>query len=243
MECDYLYKTFNFAKLPTDPQNMLVATTIVQQFLCPSWTGAPIQHNRCQLYPEPEYTMGTCYEGCWGPSPIHHCSSFCPCTETQTNPICYCCQTNDHKGLTGYPNSNSYTAVFDVENPRPCKLTEVIDGTSHTIMAGEQLPDRTPHSILYYLNGSAALTSPPLNIDLTLCPLSGVPNFDMHNTNDSDTCDGFKSSHPGVVLFSMVDASVHGFPLTIDYEMYNDLATKAGGEISTSARVPVQPPQ
>jgi prepilin-type N-terminal cleavage/methylation domain-containing protein len=243
MEYDYLFKSFDFAKLPNVAPNTNQATTIVQQFLCPSWTGAPIQHNRCQLYPEPEYTMVSCYEGCWGPSPIHHCSSFCSCTETQTNPVCFCCQTNDHKTKSQYPNSNTYTAVFDVENTRPCKLNEVTDGTSHTIMAGEQLPDRTPHSILFYLNGSAALTSAPLNIDLTLCPLSGIPNADMHYTNDSDTCDGFKSSHPGVCLFSMVDASVHGFPLTIDYELYNDLATKAGREVATlGSRLTVAPP-
>ena len=117
------------------------------------------------------------------------------------------------------------------------------DGLSHTIMAGEQLPDRTPHSMLYYTNGSTAITSAPLNVDLSLCPTSGVPGFDMHPTNPSDTCDGFKSAHPGVVIFSMVDASAHGFPLTIDYELYNDLATKAGGEISTrTSRLAVAPP-
>jgi hypothetical protein len=234
MECDYLYKTFDFTKLPNQAPNTLVATTVVQQFLCPSWQGAPIQHNRCQVYPEPEYCMVTCYEGCWGPSPIHHCDSFCPCTETQTNPVCYCCQTSNHEVQTGYPNSNTTTAVFDGNSPRACKLNEVTDGTAHTIMAGEQLPDRTPHSILFYTNGSFAITSPPLTIDLTLCPTNGIPGEDMHATDDSDTCDGFKSAHPGVCVFVMVDASVHGFPLTIDYEVYNDLATKAGGEISTT---------
>jgi hypothetical protein len=111
-------------------------------------------------------------------------------------------------------------------------------------MAGEQLPDRTPHSYLFYLNGSFAITSAPLNVDLSLCPLSGVPGVDIHGSNPSDTCDGFKSAHPGVVNFAMVDASVHGFPLTIDYEVYNDLATKAGGEISThSTQMPVAVPQ
>ena len=242
MECDYLYKTFNFTKLPTDNQNLTVATTVVQQFLCPSWNGAPIQHNRCQVYPEPEYTMITCYEACWGPSPIHYCSSFCSCSMTDSKPACYCCQTNDHKSISAYPASNTFTAVFDPDLGRGCKLVEVTDGTSHTIMAGEQLPDRTPHSLLFYTNGSFAVTSPPLNIDLSLCPTNGTPGADMHSTNDSDTCDGFKSAHPGVCNFSMVDASVHGFPLTIDYEVYNDLATKAGREVATSTRATVVPP-
>ncbi len=232
MECDYLFKQMDFTKLPNVAPNTNIATTVVQQFICPSWNGAPIQHNRCQVYPEPEYTMVTCYEGCWGPSPIHHCNSVCPCTMTQTNPVCYCCQTNDHRDITPFPNSNTFTAVFDPESVRGCKLNEVTDGTAHTIMAGEQLPDRTPHSILFYTNGSFAITSPPLNLDLSLCPVSDVPGVDIHDTNDSDTCDGFKSTHPGVCNFVMVDASVHGWALTIDYQLYNLLATKAGGEIA-----------
>jgi prepilin-type N-terminal cleavage/methylation domain-containing protein len=243
MECDYIYKRMDFTKVPSDPVNTSIATTVVQQFICPSWTAAPIQHNRCQVYPEPDYTMVTCYEACWGPSPIHHCNSYCPCSMTQTNPVCYCCQTNDHKAISGFPNSNTYTAVFDPESARGCKLAEVTDGTAHTIMAGEQLPDRTTHSILFYTNGSFAITSAPLTIDLSLCPLAPNDTADMHSTNDPDTCDGFKSSHPGTCNFVMVDASVHGFPLIIDYEVYNDLATKAGGEVATSTRLTVSPPE
>ncbi len=194
--------------------------------------------------------MVTCYEGCWGPSPIDGCSPFCTCTMTQNNPVCFCCQTNDHEAVTGpsssNPNtpSNRFVGVFDVEAPYGCKLIQVTDGTSHTIMAGEQLPDRTPHSLLFYTNGSFAITSAPLNIDLSLCPLNGTPGVDIHSTNPSDTCDGFKSAHPGVCNFSMVDASVHGFALTIDYELYNVLATKAGGEtFTTTSHIPVTVPE
>ena len=42
----------------------------------------------------------------------------------------------------------------------------------------------------------------------------------------------------------MVDASVHGFALTIDYELYNVLATKAGGEtFTTTSHIPVTVPE
>ena len=41
----------------------------------------------------------------------------------------------------------------------------------------------------------------------------------------------------------MCDGSVHGFPLTIDYEVLNDLGTKAGGEVSTiNSHMAVLPP-
>ena len=124
MEYDYLYKQFNFQLSANVAPNTTPATTVVQQFICPSWTGAPIQHNRCQDYAEPEYCMVTSYAGCWGPTPIHECSPFCSCTLTDTNPVCYCCQTNDHQGVTG-PTASSPTTpqqsvrgqLFDPEAP------------------------------------------------------------------------------------------------------------------------------
>ena len=248
MESNDLYRRLDFTKDPNAAPNLQMATTTVfAQFLCPSWTLSPIQPNRCTLYPDPATAVVTCYEGCWGPTSSHDasvCSTFCPCSLTQTNPVCYCCQTSDHQSARGYPNSNRYIAVFDPETPIGCKLNQVTDGTSHTIMAGEQLPDRTAHSSLFSLNGAVAITGIPLTSDITsLCPSGGISGQDPHTSNPPDSCDGFKSLHPGVCNFAMVDASVHCFPLTIDYEVYNDLGTKAGGEISTTTtHVSVLPP-
>jgi prepilin-type N-terminal cleavage/methylation domain-containing protein len=245
MESKDLYGRLDFTKNPNAVPNSVIATTVVAQFLCPSWSLAPIQPNRCTNYPDPGTAMVTCYEGCSGPTTSHdavECSTFCSCSITQKNPVCYCCQTTDHQNARQYPTSNRFVAVFDGEIGRGCKLTEVTDGTAHTIMAGEQLPDRTPHASLFGLNGSEALTNIPMTVDLTLCPSGGIPGQDPHTSNPPDSCDGFKSSHPGACNFSMVDASVHTFPLTIDYEVYNDLGTKAGGEVATSMRVSVVPP-
>jgi hypothetical protein len=98
---------------------------------------------------------------------------------------------------------------------------------------------------MYNLNGAVAITGVPLTSDYkSLCPSGGVNGQDVHNTNPPDECDGYKSPHAGVVNFSMVDASVHGFPVTIDYEIFNDLGTKAGGEtLTTSSKLPVVVPQ
>jgi prepilin-type N-terminal cleavage/methylation domain-containing protein len=246
MESNDLYKRFDFTKNPNVAPNSMMAGTTMAQFLCPSYTLPAIQAGRCTSYPDPGTAMVTCYVGCSGPTTSHdasECSTFCSCSITQTNPVCYCCQTTDHKTARQYPTSNRFVAVFDGEIGRGCKLNEVTDGTAHTIMAGEQLPDRTPHATLYYLNGSEALTNIPMTVDLTLCPSGGVTGQDPHTSNPPDSCDGFKSSHPGVCIFSMVDASVHGFTLTIDYELYNDLGTKAGGETATSTHMPIIVPE
>jgi prepilin-type N-terminal cleavage/methylation domain-containing protein len=222
MEYKDLYNRFDFRQAPSAAQNSQLATTVVQQFICPSWTGAPIQHNRCTEYGDPEYSMVTCYVGCWGPSPVHHCSVYCSCGQSTT---CYCCAVNAQADVGG---SNRFVSIFSPEVPRGCKVTEITDGTANTIMGGEQLPDRTPHAYLFYKNGSTAITSAPLAVDLNLCPLNGTPGVNIHSTNDSDTCDGFKSSHPGACNFVMADASVHSWPLTIDYQIYNLLAIKSG---------------
>jgi prepilin-type N-terminal cleavage/methylation domain-containing protein len=229
MESNELYKRFNFRQMPNVAPNSLLATTLVAQFVCPSWSLPPIQHNRCTAYGDPEYAMGTCYVGCWGPTPVHECSPFCSCSYSATNPVCYCCQTTDHKAPSGV---NRFIAAFDPETPKGCKLKDVTDGTAHTLMGGEQLPDRTPHSSLFYLNGSVAITSVPLDVDLSFCPSGGVPGVDPHTSNPSDTCDGFKSSHPGACDFVMVDGSVHTWSLAINYQVFNNLGTKAGGELA-----------
>ena len=247
MESNDLYKRLDFTKNPNTAPNLQMATTLVAQFLCPSWTLAPVQGNRCTSYPDPDTAMVACYLGSSGPTTSHdavECSTFCSCSITQTNPVCYCCQTTDHQDARQYPTSNRLVGMFDGETPKGVKLSEVTDGTSHTIMAGEQMPDRTPHAALFSLNGSTALTNIPLTVDVNgLCPSGGIPGQDPHTSNPPDSCDGFKSSHPGMCNFLMVDAGVHSFPLTIDYEVYNDLGTKAGGEVATSLKVTVAPPQ
>jgi prepilin-type processing-associated H-X9-DG protein len=42
---------------------------------------------------------------------------------------------------------------------------------------------------------------------------------------------GFKSRHPGGANFVMCDGSVHFISDTIDYRMYNEMGTRAGGEV------------
>ncbi|NLE38192.1 MAG: DUF1559 domain-containing protein, partial [Pirellulaceae bacterium] len=48
---------------------------------------------------------------------------------------------------------------------------------------------------------------------------------------------GFKSLHPGGAQFLMGDASVHFFPEFIDYRLFNELGTIAGGETASLNRI------
>ncbi len=235
MEYNSIFKQFDFKLKPADAGNAKLATTIVKDFICPSWTGKPIQDNRCNNYQDPTTAMTTCYVGCWGPVPIHNCSPNCAACSFTQKPApynkCYCCQTTDYKTPSG---TNRFVGIFDPETPRGCKLNEITDGSSHTFLGGETLPDRTAHSSLYYLNGSCGVTSILLDVNLSgSCPLAAAndPNL-FHSTNDADTCDGFKSSHPSSCNMVMADASVHAINVAIDYQLFNWLGTKGGGEVA-----------
>ena len=43
---------------------------------------------------------------------------------------------------------------------------------------------------------------------------------------------GYKSKHPGGANMLMGDGSVHFFPETIDFRLYNALGTREGGEVA-----------
>lgn len=212
LENKSIYNRFNFQVMPNAAPNAVMATQVVPDFLCPSWVGQPILHCRCTNYPDPEYSMVTCYVGNAGPVIIHAGAypGQCPCKDTDTNPICYCAQTTDHQETRGYSAtattvtpSNADIGIFYSEVPRGCKLTRIIDGLSRTLLEGEQLPDRTPHAALYNMNSSTATTNIPLNADMSLCPLIGgamIDNGTVHSQNATEDCDGFKSASGRVQL-------------------------------------------
>ena len=44
---------------------------------------------------------------------------------------------------------------------------------------------------------------------------------------------GFKSRHPGGATFDYCDGSVHFLSQSIDYKLYNQMGSRAGGEVVT----------
>jgi hypothetical protein len=70
-----------------------------------------------------------------------------------------------------------------------------------------------------------------MTVDVPTYCLNGPPGEDLHGERPTEYCDGFKSLHPGICNFVMGDASVHTFSTLIDYQLYNAMGTKAGGEV------------
>jgi hypothetical protein len=109
----------------------------------------------------------------------------------------------------------------------------VTDGTSKTIMLGEDMPSQNNHSAAYYANGDYCATTPN-NLEAT-----GTPMFNVIYTppipDNWQQVMTFRSLHPGGILFCMVDGSVQFLTNSISGDMYKALSTRAGSEVITDA--------
>ena len=106
---------------------------------------------------------------------------------------------------------------------KPVKIASVTDGTSHTFMIGENLPDYDNHSTAYYGNGDWCSCNIPLNNLLSVDP--GTLNLNFWAEQQ-----GFRSRHPGGAQFCMVDGSVRYVAESIDNQTYRVACSRNGDE-------------
>ncbi len=107
---------------------------------------------------------------------------------------------------------------------RPVTIAKVTDGTSKTLMIGEDLPDYNLHSTAYYSNGDWCSCNVPINHGLNLPP----QNADFLKKWWEGQ--SFRSHHPGGVHFCLVDGSVRFFAEDIDNIIYRTSCTRNGAE-------------
>lgn len=106
---------------------------------------------------------------------------------------------------------------------RPVKISSVIDGTSHTFMIGESLPDYDIHSAAFYANGDWCSCNLPLNNLLNVDPSTLNLQFWWEQQS-------FRSRHPGGAQFCLADGSVRFVAENIDNQTYRVACTRNGGE-------------
>jgi prepilin-type N-terminal cleavage/methylation domain-containing protein len=105
---------------------------------------------------------------------------------------------------------------------RPVKIASVTDGTSKTLMIGEDVPEYNYHSAAYYSNGSWCSCNTQLNYGLGQRPETiAAAWWDAQ---------GFRSKHPGGVQFCLADGSVRLVSETTDNIVYRTSCTRNGGE-------------
>ncbi|WP_234824193.1 DUF1559 domain-containing protein [Bremerella cremea] len=114
----------------------------------------------------------------------------------------------------------------DNESPNhraPTKFRDITDGTSNTFMVGET--DFMPQGVPSTSYGAVWAYGYLYGWGSAYYPLN------KHN-HTSSVNGGFRSQHPGGVMFGLVDGSVRFVAETIDNDIYQAISTRAGGEVA-----------
>lgn len=109
----------------------------------------------------------------------------------------------------------------------PINFKRISDGLSNTLMIGESVADRDPHSSAYISEGDWASCNMQFNY-------FSPSDFDtLRATLEWVDVRGFRSLHPGGGNFAIADASVRFVNEGIDHALYRALSTKDGGEAAS----------
>jgi prepilin-type N-terminal cleavage/methylation domain-containing protein/prepilin-type processing-associated H-X9-DG protein len=128
-------------------------------------------------------------------------------------------------GLVGNPCNNGIFCREDIK--RRLTLLAITDGTSNTMMIGEDVGLMNTHNAWAYANGANGTTAIPLNLGTKLLQPPGV-NVDPSYWQNVYS---FRSMHPGGANFALADASVRFVRDSIDLTTYRSASTIAGGEV------------
>lgn len=115
---------------------------------------------------------------------------------------------------------------FRATHTRPVTLSSVTDGTSNTLMIGEDIAELNWHSAAYYGNGDWCSCNIPINTGV-----STSPGLEDQFAIDWPKAQGFKSRHPGGLNFCRVDGSVAFISDSISHLVFRSGCTRNGGEV------------
>jgi prepilin-type N-terminal cleavage/methylation domain-containing protein len=191
----------NVLACPSDPS---AGTTTLKQF---GLTGS--DGGAASGQPPVEAAL-TSYKGVLGDTRVGGAASI---HTASTMPDCH--------GAGTAPNFVDCNGLFYRNNYQwPHRLRDITDGTSKTLMVGEDSPEYNQDSAAFYADGDWASCHAPLNY----LPIPPTP-ADYANVRS------FRSKHPGGAQFGLADASVQFFAETIDHSLYRAMSTRAGGEL------------
>jgi prepilin-type N-terminal cleavage/methylation domain-containing protein/prepilin-type processing-associated H-X9-DG protein len=198
-------------------QNLDILATPIKAFFCPS--DVAIQKKADNIRANLQGVMITLsnYKGvngsnwCWG--------TFINNTPAST-------QMTPGSDCDGLQRGNG--VFFRLDFNKKQRLANITDGTSNTFMFGEDIPSINAHCTWPYANGVGGTTAVPPN-------WNKKPNGQLYDPyNDWPHLYSFRSRHPSGLQFAFVDGSVRFVSDTIAAQIYRDLSTTEGGEVTSA---------
>jgi len=115
-----------------------------------------------------------------------------------------------------------------------CRLRDITDGPSNTILFGEIRPNCGDHTVNGWLHYNApwVATTAPINYPISCYNEPAVPNATAcNNANIWNTSQGFKSKHTGGAHFVIADGAVRFISENINYRNYQRLGDRRDNEV------------
>jgi prepilin-type N-terminal cleavage/methylation domain-containing protein/prepilin-type processing-associated H-X9-DG protein len=186
-------------------QSQAAIATPVKTFLCPSDGGSPNPStNRQNLEGIP--IAVTNYKGVSG-------SNWCWEDYYNMGPSGNCNGLNFGDGM-----------FYRDDWKRRIRLTQITDGTSNTLMVGEDIPLLNTHSSWPYANNAVGTCAIPPNTSLV---------GRVYDPRAWEYLYSFRSRHPGGLQFAYADGSVRFLKQSIPLSIYRALATIRGSEVTS----------
>lgn len=117
----------------------------------------------------------------------------------------------------------------------PTKFSDLLDGTSNSLMLGESSFNQNGLAAWWWFNGVLATAAFPINRPAECNAGIGLSRVAGWNAcwRDWRNNQGFSSLHVGGAQFAFADGSVHFVSENIDLAVYRNTATIQGGEPAT----------
>jgi prepilin-type N-terminal cleavage/methylation domain-containing protein/prepilin-type processing-associated H-X9-DG protein len=218
-------------------QNSTVRQTVISALLCPSDPSPAVDMNNADEIGN-SLAAGTSYVGnlgdnCLACAPVAGTVSLC----ASQGYLCRGNQLGDPSTQTIPPSTGTGSGIFW----RECSgvsLAEITDGTSNTMLAGEQIMKVTDWNAWVEANQSIGSTAIPLNYLAPGVSIQGAGSTIVVG-GGSDLGNwfhwySFRSMHPGGGNFAMCDGSVKFLKSSINMATYQALSTRAMGEVISS---------